>query len=271
MADVDLLVRTSDVAEARLAILETGWGEHQIAALNELLADHHHLVPFFDKGSRGLRLELPTSVMPTRHPFRIEENEIWRRAVPTRDAFSNVLAPHPMHLLYHACLHFSWSHTMQFGAWRTFRDINELARTGRVDWNEFVQFAAASRAATACYWALRLARLLSNAELPAFAMQRLQSPGGEFVRRAVDRHFLSYIAPGEGPTSPSVRLEKLMWRAAIRPRWSGHTGQHGQPVEEQSWEMVLHGAKPDKPSSRIVRHMKHASEWWNYLTQTFGA
>ncbi len=268
MSDIDLIVHRGDVAESRLAILETGWGEHQIPELADLLSDHHHLVPFFDKSGTGLRFELHVNMFPAGHPFNFSEEEVWQSAVQLGEEYSGVFAPSPTYLLFHACLHFAYSHTMQFGPWRTFRDLTELTRSPKLDWARFIEVAQRTRAATSCYWALRLARRLANTPVPDDALDSLRAPTPELARRALERHFIANIAPWESQTCPSVTLDRFMWRAAIRPKWSGHQPEAPQAKSAQSWEAALHGTKPAAAPSRVLRQIAHARTWWRYLTRT---
>jgi hypothetical protein len=171
------------------------------------------------------------------------------------------------HLLYHACVHFAWSHTMQFGAWRTFRDTAELVRTSRVDWDAFVQLARSTRGASACYWMLRLARHMSGVRVPAQVLAALRAPSPEWVRRALEQHFVANIGVGEGPMCPSVRLSYQLWCMAIRPGWSGH-GERGRWATTRTWALARTGAAPEPATTRVMRQIGGLRLWWNYMVRT---
>jgi hypothetical protein len=267
MSDVDTLVHVDDVPRARAAILASGWRDQGDAILADLLVGHHHLPTFVDRNSIGLRLELHTALMPGRHPFQVLEQEIWKSATPAGNTYSRVLVPTPTHLLCYACLHFCWSHAMMFGAWRTFRDLNELIRASRIDWDEFVRFAKRTNATSACYWTLRLSATLTGTAVPPDVMQELRPPGREWVFRALERHFVANIALGEGPPCPSVTLARQLWRMAMRPRWSGY-GDAGQSDASRNWESAFTGVFADAAPRRLVRHVTGARLWWNYVSQT---
>ena len=267
MVDADLLVRPADVSRARDAILASGWRTSMNASLESVYAEHHHLAPFFDAQSTGLRVELHTSIMPHDHPFRLSDDDVWRDAAPAPAPYAGALVPAVQHLLYHACVHFAWSHTMQFGAWRTFRDVAELLGTSRVDAQAFVRLARATRGASACYWTLRLARHMSGVRVPDDTLSALRAPSPEWVRRALERHFVANIAFREAPPCPSVRLSYELWRAAIRPRWSGH-GDRGRWATTRTWALARTGAQPEAVSARLMRQLSGARLWWNYMLRT---
>lgn len=266
MSDVDILVHADDVSRARAAIMASGWRDQGDPVLAELLVGHHHLPTFVDGNSIGLRLELHTALLPGSHPFQALENEIWTSATHASDTYADVLVPTPTHLLCYACLHFCWSHGMMFGAWRTFRDVNELIYASRIDWDELVSFARRTNAASACYWTLRLSATLTGSVVPAHVMAALRPPTSEWVFRALERHFIASIALGEGPPCPSVTLARQFWRMAMRPRWSGYG--KATPSEGRNWELAMTGRSADAAPSRVVRHVAGARHWWNYVSQT---
>lgn len=267
MSDVDLLIRPADVERTRRALSASGWRENTDPAFAGLFAQHHHLAPFYDDSATRLRAEAHTALLPTDQPFAISSDAFWAAATPSSEAYSAALIPSTTHLLWHASVHFAWSHVMQFGAWRTFRDVNELIRSASVDWDEFVGMARRTRAASSCYWMLRLAARLSGAPIPADVLARLRVPTPESIRGALERHFIANIAVGEGAPCPSVRLTRQMWRLAIRPGWSGHAADNSEG-RRREWEAVVRGpADPTQPGP-FVRHVRGARHWWNYMVRT---
>jgi hypothetical protein len=267
MADADLLVRAGDIARARDVVRAAGWRESGDPVLSRLLEGHHHLPAFVDAGGTEIRLELHTALVPGESPFLLPTEEYWAAARPARDEFAGALVPAPAYLLLHACIHFAWSHTFDFGAWRTFRDVGELIATSRIDWDQFVDLARRSRAASACYWTLRLASRLSGAPVPDAVLARLRPPSPEALRRAIERHLVAGIALGEAPRCPSVTLSRVLWRMAIRPGWSGH-GRASRFGKNANWELELHGVAPDPPSGRLLRHLGATRDWWRFVTRT---
>ncbi len=267
MNDLDLLVRPDDVPRARAALLSAGWTASTDPTVDVLLADHHHLPPFLDPRMPGIRLELHVSTLPPEHPFALPESEVWAQACEAPAPFAGALLPSAEHLLLHTCVHFAWSHAMSFGAWRTIRSVAVLVGSGAVDWEAFVALARASRGATACYWTLRLSSALGGIELPASVLPRLAAPSPEFVRRALERHFITTLVPGEGPPSPSVRLSRLLWVTALRPRWSGHRTP-GRLDTEQRWGRAMGTFVAESPWARSVRHLRGIVPWWRFLVGT---
>src|SRR2546427_10054249 len=85
------------------------------------------------------------------HGFRLATDAVWARArrVPANDR--GVLVPHPVHQLLHVCVHFAWSHGMQWGTWRALRYVAASTRGGDCAWAELIDPARESRAVTRCY------------------------------------------------------------------------------------------------------------------------
>jgi hypothetical protein len=267
MTDLDLLVRRADAAAAQAAARTVGWQEMGDAVLDELLRDHHHLPPLVDPRLPGMRLELHTALFPPDHSFAFTEDDLWQAAAAADGPFAGARVPSVEHLLLHGCLHFAWQHTMQFGAWRTFRLVSALVGTGALDWERFTALARSARGATACHWTLRLARRMSGIAIPEGVLERLAPPGAEWVHRRLEQHFIAGILPGELPPNPSDRMTHLLWRVALRPRWSGHR-EAGRWTPGHHWDQVRSGRGEEGSAARMRRHLGQTRAWWDYLRRT---
>jgi hypothetical protein len=110
---------------------------------------------------------------------------------------------------------------MRFGAWRVFRDIRAIVRTGSIDWDAFVDVARTTRSVTSCYWTFRLAHSAAGVRVPGEVECALRPPlPGAYLRR-LERHYLLNLFPA-APPCPSVRLDQTLWSLGMLPRWSGH-------------------------------------------------
>lgn len=267
MTDIDLLVRREDVARARAAILAAGWVATTNQVLVELLQDHHHLPPFVDPRMPGIRLELHVSIFATDHPFAFEEESLWRDSRASAAPFEGASVPSPEHLLLHGCLHFAWQHTMRFGAWRTFRLVSALLDGAPPDWERFAAIARDAKGASACYWTLRLARRMAGIAVPEKSLDRLAPPTPEWWCSALERHFIAGIVPGESPSSPSVRLSRVLWRSALRPKWSGHRSP-GRWDPEFRWERAHGLFTPETVPARLTRHLSLYRAWTAFFSRT---
>lgn len=220
MLDLDLLVPHDRLAAAREVVLHAGWGPGPFESLHAFYADHCHLPPFVDREGGDFHLELHHDILFRGHPFGFAIDELWDRARPLPDAPA-IRVPDPTHMIIHLAVHFSWSHLMRAGAWRTFRDVRVLLEGRTIDWDRVLEVASRIRALTCCYWTFRLARDLTGAPVPTRVMQRLKPPLPETAARLLERHFVQQFYP-LGPACPSLRLSRALWRTAIRPKWSGH-------------------------------------------------
>jgi hypothetical protein len=233
----------------------------------EMLKDAHHLPHFVDPRQPGIRLELHVSLLPDDHPFAFDESMLWREARPAPSPLGGALTPRPEHIALHSCLHFAWQHRMIFGAWRTFRSVAELAGLPGFDWNRLAVLARDAHAGTACYWTLRLARRMSGLAVPPDVLRRLAPPTPAWVMGALERHFLAGIVPGEGPTSPSTRLSDWLWRAAMRPGWSGYISR-GRGDRNARWVEALGHASAETLPQRLTRHAAGYRAWLQFVLGT---
>ena len=267
MGDVDLLVHRDDTTRAKEAVIDSGWPLTSDPNLLALLEDAHHLPHFVDPQMPGSRLELHVMLMPDDQPFAFDERDLWRDARPAPAPFTGASVPSPQHLLLHAAVHFAWQHTMTFGAWRTIRVIALVTQGSAFDWDAFVRAAIAARARTSCYWTLRLAQTLSGVRAPAGVLERLAPPTPRFALGALERHFIATIAVGERAPSPSVKVTRLLWISAMRPKWSGHADP-GRWDPENKWAAAYGLKSTETLPARIARHFAHLGEWWSFVWGT---
>ncbi len=237
MGDVDLLVLPDRAEEAWSLLQEEGWKWWSNEFPADLYRTHHHLPPLLDASAASVSLEIHRALLPPGHPFRLAPQTLWQRAQRITVDGQAALVPGPLHRLLHLCIHFAWSHGMRVGAWRAFRDL--VAITGRtavegdvggegsasvegtIDWAAFVDLARESRAATCCYWTLRLARSLAGAHVPDNVLQVLRPAAPAFVLNSLERHYVLDLFPTER-SCPSVKLLRRLWELGIAPRWSEH-------------------------------------------------
>lgn len=221
MRDIDLLVTPDRADEVRALMLRLGWtGDPELPG-DRSYSTHHHLPPLRDLTASGVFLEIHRSLLPAGHPFRFTDAEIWRAARPIRVGAGRALAMHPTHHAVHIAIHFAWSHMMKLGGWNAFRDLDALSTARVLDWNAFAETARRWGASSACYWTLRLARVLSGLVAPDAVMRALAPRLPELVRRPLTRHFVNGVTRS-GPACPSARLDQALWSLAMQPRRDGH-------------------------------------------------
>lgn len=269
MRDLDLLVRPEDRERARTALATAGWTQTTDPVLHDLLREQHHEPPFLDVRMPDVRVELHHALFPGDHSFVFGESDLWRDAVAAEAPFGAARRPSAEHLLLHGCIHFGWQHMMQFGPWRTFRLLAVAVASPGFSWERFTAQASAARAATVCYWTLRLAERLSGLAVPAPALAALAPPTWPAVRDALERHFITGLAAGEGAPSPSVAVTRGLWRAAIRPKWSGHE-RAARWDPEAKWVRALGTASTESAGARLRRHLADYRRWWRFVTNVLG-
>ncbi len=231
MGDLDVLVQPDKAERAWLHLQTRGWTWPEAQWAAENYTAHQHLPPLI-REQGGYRLEIHRDLSPGGHPFRISPDTLWARAqrVPTTGGVLTV--PHPLHQLWHVCVHFVWQHQMGWGGWRALRDSAAIVRRGDVAWPEFVDLARETRAGTCCYWMLRLARRLAAAAVPDHVLAALRPPGPEPMIEQLERHYVMSFFPS-ALGCPSVWLTRRLWEAGIRPRRSGHGRMRPWHVSER--------------------------------------
>lgn len=267
MSDVDLLVDPADAPRAREAILAAGWHQTEDQRLHTLLKDMHHEAPFHDASLPGLRLELHSRLLPPDLSFPFSATDLWRDAVAADHPFHGASVPSLEHLFVHAAIHFAWQHQLSFGAWRSIRTVAFLINTPDFAWESTLEEVRRAKAVTSCYWTLRLAQRLAGLAIPPGVLDGCAPPTSPVIRNAIERASVVGIAPGEAPSNPSDFLAGLLWRAALRPKWSG-LGRPRRGDPDHVWERTMGTFQEERWPARLRRHARSSRAWWDFLSRT---
>lgn len=221
MGDLDVLVRPDDAERAWELAQTTGWCRRRDVPDARHYIGHQHLAPLEDDQGAQTGLEIHTELFTRQAPFALPASALWARAEHALLFGEGVHVPDTADLLLHACLHFAWSHEMNFGVWRTLNDVRVLVDRGGVDWDAFVARARETRGATCCYWTLRLAREVAGVSIPAAPLAALAPRLPAAMRNRILHHFAAQ-AFSAGAQCPSVMLARSLWTLGISPRAQGH-------------------------------------------------
>lgn len=221
MGDLDVMIPRERAAEATEVALSSGWVRRRDLPPENDYSAHQHLIPLEDDQDCYVGLEFHVELFSRQAPFVLPASEIMKSARPARTFGPRVWVADVHHQLLHVCLHFIWSHEARFGAWRTMRDIDVIVSSGQLDWRRFADIAIASRGATCCYWALRLARDLASTPVPDFVLRKLAPAGPAWLLDALTRHFAQISLPTR-EVCPSVKLSRTLWRMGVQPGMQGH-------------------------------------------------
>jgi hypothetical protein len=170
-------------------------------------------------------------------------------------------------LLIHTCIHYTWSHQMVFGAWRAFRDVIAMSKAG-LDWGQFVEEAERYRAASSCYWTLRLAERLAGAELPPEVLTRLGRSTSTGWVTMLDRHAAREMFPSID-RCPSQWMRRLLWMKAIRPVEAGHGAARPWLLDDMAPENV-DPARRERGLIRVIRQLPRLGAWVRYARALAG-
>jgi hypothetical protein len=261
MLDIDLLVPENLADQARDASLACDWVSGEMERKVAFYQGHNHLPPLHDGKGRDFNLEIHTGLFTPGHPFAWPVESVWNSSRPL--AGSSALVQPIEDLLLHVTLHFFWSHAGYFGPWRAIRDVRVVAEDPGLDWHKFVRRARETRAASAAHWTLRLARVLAGAAVPEEVERELRPAMPSSMLPMLDRHFYSrWFSPDAA--CPSQRLERLLWKAAVRPGASGH----GTAVPWTRDPLFLDPATimpPEPVARKVIRHLGSPGRYVRYL------
>lgn len=258
MVDVDLLIHPADAARAVDVLLANGWLWRADKPRDGDFSHLHHLPELRDAKGVEISLELHTALFPPGHPFAITTDDIVRQASAVAREGKRLLIPHINHLLIHAATHFTWSHLLRSGGWRTFRDVAHILRSGTVEWHSFEVEARRTRSVTSCYWTLFMARELAGAPVPDEILARLAPPIPRWLRHRLLAFYAGLIFPPRTDLPP-IRIRRLMWTLGMLPGWSGHGASRPWEVLALAPGDAARRTPPGTPG-RVARWMAYARD-----------
>ncbi|MEP7384004.1 MAG: nucleotidyltransferase family protein [Gemmatimonadota bacterium] len=267
MGDVDLVVPGGQAEEAFQIFQTVGWRWDSAEFPRERYRGHHHFPPLLDGRGMDARLELHTELFVEGSPFALDAAQLFRAGREVTIGKGRAIIPSPEHLLLHTCIHYTWSHMMLFGAWRAFRDVMALSDAG-IDWDKFLADAERHRAASSCFWTLRLSERLAGATLPAEVMRRLQRSTSPRLISICERHAAREMFPSPD-RCPSQWLRRRLWELSIRPEASGHGTARPWLLDDMAPENV----NPDRRQVgmvRAARHLPRLGAWARYARALIG-
>ena len=263
MNDVDILVDPAKAEDTKRRMLLAGWARETELPGDAVYRTHHHLAPLVDTlGSRS-RLEIHRTLLPEGHPFILPLSEIWREARVSELGGHRVLVLEPTRHALHIAIHFAWSHMMRAGAWHAFRDLGALARAEMIDWTELVKIARRARAATCCYWTLKLAQVLTGLAVPDSVLRELAPHVTRGLLARLERHFVQVIVRSDA-THLSLRLDRALWELAIQPRRAGHRDARPWLVSAELTAARLR-EDPASQRERMIRQVNRVGRCSAYI------
>lgn len=261
MGDVDILVEPGQAQRAWDVATSLGWSWDRIAYPEVSYREHHHLPPLTDTRGVGAKLELHTALSVFGHPFALGFDAVRRASRALRVADRDVYVLDDSHQVVHLAVHLAWSHMLSFGAWRTFRDLDVVIASGRVDWEVVAHAARTHGASSCCYWTLSLARSLSRIPIPAAVISLLEAPTPRPMHGIVERHLATQLFATER-VCPSEWVRRLLWSAAIRPGRL-RLGE-GRPWDIDAVTAPSAG-QPRSISQRVGNQVENLAQWIHYL------
>jgi hypothetical protein len=177
MADIDLLVRTADLAEALNVLRTHGFASARDFDIESARQYSQHMPLLLNR--RGVPLELHWTISDPllSLPFGDDDLEqLWRRATPANTCGSPALMLSPADLLLHLCAHASVHHRFSSIGLGAFLDIELVVRRygEDLDWEQFVRHANQWGIAKGVSLTLQLAQEWTAVVIPPHVMPSLE-------------------------------------------------------------------------------------------------
>ena len=173
MNDIDVLARHADLTRIAKMLTSMGYSPLQPICADITLDVHQHL-PRMVKPDHA-SFEIHWNLTSPGENYSIDPGGLWERAMPVQVAGCETLSLAPEDLLLHLCVHTSYHHQFEFGL-RPSCDIAEtISHFGSaLDWQTVAERAAGQGWQRGAYLALRLAKELAGADVPADILARLR-------------------------------------------------------------------------------------------------
>ena len=175
MRDLDLLLHADQLAAAEAVLTEQGYRPDEFYRPRAWwIEHHHHLIPLVRHG-RPVPVELHRDLVPPWSGIVTDLPGLWARSevVSIGGIPARVLSHGD--LLLHLCQHLD----RLVGKLGSVRDLAEVIRQkNEIDWSWLVAAAAESGSASRAYCALKMAREVAGAPVPAAALDSLRRAAG---------------------------------------------------------------------------------------------
>jgi Uncharacterised nucleotidyltransferase len=266
MGDLDLLIRDHQADEAWALLRAAGWSPER-EGLDSFYAVHQHLCPLVAPGGAEVVVELHRSLLHGQGPFQLSTAEVWAAALPVEVDGRTVKVPAPEHLALHLCIHLGWSEGLRRGLARTIRDLGVLSPV--VDWRRVAELSRAVRAESCCYWTLHLAASLGGVPVPAGVVDSLRPALPRWVMRTVERVVIAQALDPRNAFVPSMRLSRLAWSLAIRPRASGY-GRSRPWTTSAEFDRLTNPAARTSVGRRVMSQLRALPSWGRFALVAAG-
>jgi hypothetical protein len=178
MSDLDLLISSEEMLRAQSVLEHLGYESwFPVTRPRALMIRARSELPMFGTRSGSGLVELHWGGFPgewLQRTTRIDDADLWARAVPATLADQPALILSPEDNLLQVAVHQAINHNMSAPWLRGLVDIALLARHYPIDWNVIVQRARTWRVATAVWLVLSLAVDLAGLQEAAEAARELQ-------------------------------------------------------------------------------------------------
>jgi hypothetical protein len=172
MADIDLLVRETDLDAVRVSLSELGY--HPVDdPTGRLYSRHHHLPPWTKSGA--VPVEVHTALIPRGNPFAVDVEGLRERSCRSVVAGVEALVLCPEDAILHLCVHAAYNHAFQVSLLRYCDLASLIARDHQaIDWPRLAVIANADGRCRLVYCVLRLVDRLFAPGIPALAFAALR-------------------------------------------------------------------------------------------------
>ena len=140
MSDIDILVKKQDLSKSLQVMRSLGYRTTSYFNLSDENFDTKHVPPMEKDGLHPV--ELHWTLLEEDEPFRIDADDLWRRAIPARIADVETAALCPEDLILHLSLHLTYQHYLTLGL-RGLLDIALVIHTfhTQINWQKLVRVA----------------------------------------------------------------------------------------------------------------------------------
>ena len=165
MQDIDLLIRKEDVSRAYEILTDLGYSPVKPIHEEFDISQHHHIPQFV--GSGKIPVEIHWNISSPLGPFKIDPEDLWRKAVKKNVCAQNISVLCTEDLLLHIIVHLSY-HDIFEASLLSFYDIKVILEKfgADIEWKNLIQSADHWGIAKCFYLSLILAQKILGVSVP---------------------------------------------------------------------------------------------------------
>ena len=220
LSDIDLLLPVASLDNVEKTLLDHGWESVKLEEYDQrYYRTWMHELPPLRHPDRGFEVDVHHTISPLTSRLNPDPEKLVRDSIPLADGRLRVLQP--VDMVLHSAVHLFYDGEFINGL-RDLVDLTDLFdHFGASDgfWDELVQRAREQDLQRPLFYAMRYARRLLGADIPASAHAEIGSAAPPRPVLGLMDYLIFWVMVPDHPDYPQRRTRMAQWLLYVRSHW----------------------------------------------------